>query len=82
MKKIFAIALIALSLSGCTQPGRAERVLTENGYTDVEILGYAWFGCGQDDMFHTQFRAVAPSGKIVGGTVCSDWFKGATIRFD
>jgi hypothetical protein len=82
MKKIFAIALIALSLTGCTQPQQAERVLVESGYTDVQILGYAFFGCGNDDTFHTQFKAVSPSGKLVSGTVCSGWFKGATIRFD
>ena len=82
MKKIFAIALIALSLSGCTRPGLAERVLTEQGYTNIEAGGYGFFSCSEDDAFKTNFKATAPSGKRVEGTVCSGWFKGATIRFD
>jgi hypothetical protein len=82
MKKILAIALIALSLSGCTQPERTERVLAENGYTNVRITGYTFFGCGQGDAFHTEFVAVSPTGKTVSGVVCSGLFKGATIRFD
>jgi hypothetical protein len=82
IRKTVAIVLIALLISGCTQPERAERVLVENGYTDVKIEGYAFFGCDEKDVFRTQFKAVAASGKLVSGTVCSGWFKGATIRFD
>jgi hypothetical protein len=73
------IASLAL-LASCTAPNTAERTLVANGYTDVEIRGYALFGCGEDDQFRTKFRATAPSGMTVDGVVCGGLFKGSTIR--
>ena len=74
---LFAVAL----LSGCTAPNDAQKALKAQGFTDVTTGGYAFFGCGNDDAFHTEFTATNPTGQRVSGVVCSGWFKGATIRY-
>lgn len=83
MKKltIAAVLVAAVSLSACTAPNQAKRILEAQGYTNVETGGYGLFKCGQDDAFATNFTATSPSGTTVSGTVCSGWFKGSTIRF-
>jgi hypothetical protein len=59
------------------------RILEENGYTNIQITGYNWAACGQDDTYHTGFVATAPSGRQVTGTVCAGvFFKNSTIRFE
>lgn len=82
MNKLMIAAVVALTLTGCTKPGATERILTEQGYTNIDAGGYGWLSCGQDDAFRTNFTATAPNGKRVSGTVCSGWFKGHTVRFD
>lgn len=78
-----AVILAAiLFMSGCTAPDKATQVLRDQGYTNIEITGYAWFMCGDKDKFSTGFRATAPTGATVEGAVCSGWFKGYTIRFN
>jgi hypothetical protein len=81
MKKFLIIAAVVL-LSACTNTTKAERVLNENGYTDIQMTGYSMFGCDKNDSFSDGFKAKSPSGKTVTGVVCSGWFKGSTIRFD
>lgn len=83
-KSIFAIALCGLILlGGCTQPDGATKHLLDAGYTNVEITGYNFFACSEDDIAHTGFRATGPTGRQVSGTVCGGVFlKGATIRLD
>lgn len=82
MKIVFILAL-ALLLSSCTDGKNAERVLTAQGFTDIEITGYRWFGCGDEDEFHTGFRAKSiVSKQSINGVYCSGWFKAGTIRFD
>lgn len=80
MKKLVLSAALIL-LVGCTDPDNARRVLAENGYTDVQIGGYAAWSCGRDDTYATEFVATSPTGHRVTGAVCSAWTKGATIRF-
>ena len=78
-----AIILAALLLAGCTDADHAKALLRKNGYTDVQITGYRWFSCGKGDDYATGFRAKAPNGETIDGTVCAGWFlKGATIRFE
>ncbi|QBX06758.1 hypothetical protein H1O16_gp345 [Burkholderia phage BcepSaruman] len=82
MKKlVLAVALVA-ALTGCTRPDQARRLLTQQGYTQIEITGYAPFACSKDDTFHTEFRAVSAAGHQVQGVVCSALLKGATIRLE
>ena len=80
MKKIMALG-IALVLAGCTDAPTARKVLESQGYTDVQIGGYSFFGCSESDQFHTEFTAKGMNGKQVSGVVCSGWMKGATVRF-
>ena len=87
--KVFKTFLIGVSLigamliTGCTDPSTAQRVLSQNGYTDIQIKGYNFFSCSKDDTVHTGFSAKSPNGTIVEGTVCSGLlFKNSTIRFE
>lgn len=81
MKKIFLVAVLAL-LAACTSRSDAERALTAQGFTEIEVLGPAIFACSEDDFYKTKFRAKNPQGKMVEGVVCSGFlFKNATIRF-
>lgn len=83
--KYFLAALTAITcavlITGCSRPEHSTEILRQQGYTNINILGYAFFGCGKDDTFHDEFTATAPNGVRVHGVVCSDYFKGATVRF-
>ncbi|ANT40444.1 hypothetical protein KMI12_121 [Klebsiella phage KMI12] len=82
MKKILITAL-AFMMIGCTDADNATRVLENAGFTEVDITGYKFFSCSEDDFQHTGFKAVGPTGKTVKGTVCSGIFlKNSTIRFE
>ena len=81
MKKLVALFL-TVAITGCTDPIKAERVLSENGYTEIKTGDYAYFMCGKDDQYATSFTAKSPSGKYVHGAVCGGAFKGSTIRFE
>lgn len=81
MKKI-AILAVLLALGACSDAPTAERVLRQNGYTNITTHGYGAFYCGKEDTYSTKFTATSPGGQRVSGAVCSAWLKGATIRFD
>lgn len=83
MKALIITALLALALSGCTNPDSAKRVLEGAGYKNVTITGYKWLACSQDDWYHTGFVAVGPTGIPAEGCVCEGiLFKNSTIRFN
>jgi hypothetical protein len=76
-----AILIVALlGLTACTDQKGAQRVLEEQGYTDIKTTGYSFFACSENDTFATGFEAMSPAGKSVKGTVCSAFWKGKTIR--
>ena len=76
------LVAVVMSLGGCTKPDASRRILEREGYTDIRITGYSWFGCSEDDFFSTGFEA-KKNGQYVEGTVCAGlFFKGATVRFD
>lgn len=54
--------------------------LEEQGYSQVEIGGYAYLACGE--FYRNSFKAVNSNGKKVEGYVCEGLFKGKTIRFE
>jgi len=82
MKAMTLVGCICL-LSGCTDASKATSVLTAQGYKEIQITGYNFFACSDDDFYHTGFSAKSPNGSSVNGTVCSGiLFKGATVRFD
>lgn len=82
MKSRLLILAIAVMCGACTSPSSAQRVLTDNGYTDIKAGGYGWFSCDEKDTFATKFTAKASNGRRVSGVVCAGWLKGNTIRFD
>jgi hypothetical protein len=79
--KRFLLVAVALMLAACTAPDSARNALESQGFTDIQIQGYAFFGCGKDDSFHTKFTAKNAQGRPVEGVVCSGLFKGSTVRF-
>ena len=82
MIKILLVLIASLLLSGCSlsEPDKTKRLLEQEGYTNIETIGYAWFSCGQDDFFATGFIA-EKNGHHIEGTVCSGLiFKNSTIR--
>jgi hypothetical protein len=84
----FIIALVMIPVmfvayaEGCTDPDRSREILLDSGYTQVEILGHAWLGCGQGDNYATAFKAVTPRGHTVYGAVCCGITKSCTVRLD
>lgn len=55
-------------------------ILTREGYTDITLTGWQFFGCGSGDFYREGFTAVK-NGQTVNGLLCSGVNKGATIRF-
>lgn len=85
MTKMIALVAVAatLALAGCTDTSpKNVRLLESMGMTNVELGGYGWFACGENDVSATRFTAVGASGEPISGTLCSGWFKGTTVRFD
>jgi len=74
MNKLLSVILLIFVVANfinCTDPQGATRILSMNGYTNIEIIsGYQWFACSEDDIFATGFRAKSPTGQIVEGCVC------------
>jgi hypothetical protein len=80
---LFATTLfaVALSTTGCfTDKTTATRVLQDSGYKNIELTGYQYFTCSQDDDYSTGFHATAPNGVRVTGAVCAEFFSGSHIR--
>ncbi len=83
--KYAALGLLVIGLTACTDAGTATRILKAQGYKDVQITGYRFFGCGEQDQYRTGFKAIGPSGDQVEGVVCSGISflgKSSTVRID
>lgn len=82
MGRFLLIILIVVSLYGCTNETKALDALRSGGFQDIQLTGYRFFACSQDDFYHTGFTIVK-DGRKLSGTVCSGiFFKGSTIRWD
>jgi hypothetical protein len=81
MKKLICIAMVLTAACVGTDNDGSRRTLDAAGYSNIELTGYKWYGCGQDDSYHTAFSATNPAGKRVSGVVCCGMMKGCTIRF-
>lgn len=84
MKRIFILLMLVLALcmSGCTDAPKATNLLKSQGYTQIQIEGYSFFGCSEEDYWRTEFNATSPNGQRVNGVVCEGILKGQTVRFD
>ena len=40
---------MVLFLTACTDSGTAQRVLQEQGFKNIQITGYEFFACSEDD---------------------------------
>jgi hypothetical protein len=81
--KAAAVVAFAVGVTGCSDAPKATKALDDAGYTNIQIEGAGFYGCGEDDDFTTKFKAINPNGKTVEGVVCSSWgpfAKGSTIR--
>ena len=79
--QILGLSIVVLLFVGCTDKENAERILRNDGYTDIVITGYDFLGCSKDDFQHTGFVAKKQNNSVEG-TVCSGLlFKNSTIRF-
>ena len=82
MKNIILIIAIALIMTGCTNKDDAQRALKYEGFTNIQVTGFNFFGCSKDDFYHTGFIATNKNGVSVEGTVCSGLLsKNATVRW-
>lgn len=68
-----------LFFAACSTSESSRKTLDDAGYADIQITGWAPFGCGKD-FFSTGFRATNIRGKTVEGTVCCGLLKNCTIR--
>jgi hypothetical protein len=83
MKNIILIAVIAVASTSCTNKEGAAEALKDAGYHPIKVGGYAFFGCGEEDVYRTNFEAYSSdSTRIVTGQVCEGLLKGKTIRID
>jgi hypothetical protein len=83
MKRLFigiTVGICLFTMCSCSRPENARRVLTMNGYTQIQTHGFSWYGCSQGDHFSTKFTAISPAGTPVEGVVCEGLPKGATVR--
>ena len=82
MKRMLFAAVAAACLAGCVDQETAQRVLQDDGYTDIVVADHSgWFaGCGKDDFYATPFEATTAAGRRIKGVVCSGVWKAATIR--
>jgi hypothetical protein len=79
---IILFFVILIANGGAIDPDNTKRVLSEQGYTEIEITGWRPWMKSKSDTFSTGFKAKSPSGHIVTGAVTSGFLKGNTIRLD
>lgn len=82
MRSLVALTAAAALLAACSDEAGTHRVLSAAGYREIQVDGYAPWGCADDDTFQTAFRARGPTGKPVQGVVCAGWLKGSTVRLE
>lgn len=76
------LLMVLVCMFGCTNAKDANRALNAEGFTNIEVTGYNFLACSQDDFYHTGFIATNSQGNRIKGTVCSGiFFKNATIRY-
>lgn len=80
---IATVIILAVVSMAKTSRENANMLLHKQGYSDISMTGYRFFGCAEDDVFRHGFEATAVNGQKITGIVCSGWLaKGSTIRFD
>jgi hypothetical protein len=82
MKAIVLALIASVFLSGCfpMSDSAATHALDNQGFTEINLEGMAFFGCSEDDYFRKKFTAKNVNGRSVSGVVCGGFLKGATVR--
>jgi hypothetical protein len=78
---IAGLAACLILLTGCTDELRATETLRKSGFTEIRTTGFELWGCSDDDVFQTGFRAKNVQGQQVNGVVCCGLMKSCTVRF-
>ncbi len=84
-KSLLLTFILLMIIAGCmngSDPEGTEKVLREQGYTEIQTQGYRWFAGGRDEHRVTEFTALSPAGYKVTGVVTKSFFRGSTIRLD
>jgi hypothetical protein len=63
MKRLLIAVAFVLFIGGCTDSDNAQRILSQNGYTNISMTGYNFFSCSEGDFYNSGFRALSPDGK-------------------
>ena len=61
-------------------PLKASQILAADGMTDIQLTGYKFLACGNDDTTNTGFTG-KKNDHIVKGVICGSWVKGYTVRY-
>ena len=77
---ITATLLCLAVLAACSNTADSRRILDVQGYTDIEILGYAFDTCGPATMNVTAFKATSPAGHPVEGVVCESLYGSHAVQ--
>lgn len=78
------LSVVLLGLAGVASFGYADpvgstKLLEEEGYTEIQITGRQYFGCG-NNLYRTTFIAKNSRGIKVHGLVCNGLFEAAYIK--
>ncbi|MNI19925.1 hypothetical protein D3C76_25690 [compost metagenome] len=79
MKYLSYVAVFAVVMGlhwGYADPEGTKQVLTDEGYTDIEVKGRQYFGCDRN-FYRTVFTAKNSRGIKVHGLVCKSFLDGA-----
>lgn len=82
MKQRLLLITIACISTGCTVDSQSlQRLAKQEGISQFVDQGYAWWGCGEGDTFHSAFSGVK-NGQPVKGYICGGFLKGYTVRYE
>lgn len=82
---ILAGLLFFIGLTSCSSNKdfeKGQRILEQQGYTDVTNTGYSMFCCSDQEEYSTGFECKDRNGNTVKGCFCSAFLKGITVRFE
>lgn len=77
---VFGISFLLFNPTA-PSPEQFTQLLEREGYEQIQLNGYSWFGCGESDYYRESFTAVK-NGQVVEGVLCKGLTKGITIRYD
>jgi len=85
MKRVFPwlVAIVAVGafvLMAFPPRDDMRSAVINSGFREVQLAGFAWFGCSEQDTFRQKWKGHSSEGKPVTGVVCGGLLKGWTVR--